>query len=134
MDKNLACILVAEDEDTVRDFVCRALTVHGHTVIAASDGIEAVDRLGDHTIDLVLSDIVMPVMDGITLALKIKSEHPTLPIILMTGFANEQQRAHNLSALIQGLLAKPFTMEQLINIVDQVLERDRSEDKRSANY
>ncbi len=121
----MARVLVVEDEETVREFVCRALTMHGHSVLTAHDGAEAVQLLEAHHFDLLVSDIVMPMMDGISLALKVRASRPHVPIILMTGYANERQRAHNLSLLIEGLLTKPFTMDQLLAEVGSALKSSR---------
>jgi len=117
----LARILLAEDESTVREFVSRVLTMHGHSVLEAQDGAQAVELMNQHHFDLLLTDIVMPVMDGISLALKVRDTRPNVPIILMTGYANESQRAHNLSVLIEELLSKPFNKDQLMKAVNDAL-------------
>ena len=117
----MARILLAEDEGTVREFVSRVLTMHGHSVLEAQDGAQAVELMNQHHFDLLLTDIVMPVMDGISLALKVRDTRPNIPIILMTGYANESQRAHNLSVLIEELLSKPFNKDQLMKAVNDAL-------------
>ena len=117
----MAQILLAEDEDTVREFVSRVLVMHGHSVIEARDGAKAVELMNQHHFDLLLTDIVMPIMDGISLALKVRATRPDVPIILMTGYANESQRAHNLSVLIEELLSKPFNKDELIAAVNKAL-------------
>jgi DNA-binding response OmpR family regulator len=122
----VARVLVVEDEETVREFVCRVLSMHGHSVLTAHDGTEAVQQMDAHHFDLLISDIAMPLMDGISLALKVRATRPHVPIILMTGYANERQRAHNLSLLIEGLLSKPFTMDQLLAEVGNALKASRS--------
>ncbi len=123
----MARILVVEDEESVREFVTRVLTMHGHSVLIAYDGAEAVDLMNRNHFDLLLSDIAMPLMDGISLALKVRATRPHVPILLMTGFADERQRAHNLSLLIEGLLTKPFNMDQLLAVVNKALENSRAE-------
>lgn len=117
----MAQVLLAEDEDTVREFVARVLTMHGHSVLEARDGAQAVEMMNQHHFDLLLTDIVMPIMDGITLALKVRATRPDVPIILMTGYANESQRAHNLSVLIEELLTKPFNKDELVAAVNKAL-------------
>ncbi len=117
----MARILLAEDEDGVREFVSRVLTLNGHSVLEAHDGAQAVELMDKHHFDLLLTDIVMPVMDGISLALKVRDTRPAVPIILMTGYANESQRAHNLSVLIEELLSKPFNKDQLMKAVNDAL-------------
>jgi len=122
----VARVLVVEDDEAVRDFVCRVLSMHGHSLLTAHDGAEAVEQMNAHHFDLLISDIAMPVMDGISLALKVRASRPHVPIILMTGYANERQRAHNLSLLIEGLLSKPFTMDQLLAEVGNALKAARA--------
>lgn len=115
-------VLLAEDEDTVREFVSRVLTMNGHSVLEACDGAHAVELMNQHHFDLLITDIVMPVMDGISLALKVRATRPDVPILLMTGYANERQRAHNLAVLIEGLISKPFNKDQLMQAVNDALE------------
>jgi DNA-binding response OmpR family regulator len=122
----VARILVVEDEESVRDFVTRVLTMHGHSVLVAKDGAEAVELMDNHHFELLLSDIAMPMMDGISLALKVRASRPHIPIILMTGFADERQRAHNLTLLIEALITKPFNMEQLLKVVNKALADSRT--------
>jgi len=120
----MARILVAEDEGVVREFISRALTFKGHDVVTASDGGLAAEILieEDGGFDLLLSDIKMPVMDGIALALTAGADYPDLKIVLMTGFADQRERAHGLDALIHDVIAKPFTLDMLIKTVDDALE------------
>jgi CheY-like chemotaxis protein len=122
----MARVLLAEDEAAVREFIRRALTAHGHTVVAVADGAEALGRLATENYDLLLTDIVMPVMDGIALALKVAKEYPDLRILMMTGYAAEKQRAHNLELLVHDVLAKPFTMDQICGAVAAALVAPRS--------
>jgi len=118
----MARILVAEDERAVREFVCRALDQEGHTVTSVEDGLQALSQLAVKEFDLLLTDIVMPGMDGIALALKVARDQPELPILLMSGYALERQRAHNLEALIHEVIAKPFTLRQILDAVEKVLK------------
>ncbi len=118
----MARILVAEDERAVREFVCRALDQEGHTVTSVEDGLQALSQLAIKEFDLLLTDIVMPGMDGIALALKVARDQPELPILLMSGYAMERQRAHNLDALIHDVVAKPFTLRQILDAVAKVLK------------
>ncbi|MGB0629322.1 MAG: response regulator [Alphaproteobacteria bacterium] len=115
-------ILIAEDDTAVREFVSRALTNAGHEIVSAEDGLQALEALETGEFDLLLSDIVMPELDGIALALKVSKDWPDLPILLMTGYAAERQRAHNLDALIHDVISKPFTLQQICDAADRVLE------------
>src|SRR5690606_36992387 len=86
----MARILIAEDEETVRALVARALTMDGHEVTAMPDGAAALDALtgAGGAFDLLLTDIQMPMMDGIALALAAARDYPALTILLMTGYAH----------------------------------------------
>ena len=108
-----ARILIAEDDPSVRQFVKRALAHAGYEVEAVEDGLKALDALAKADFDLLISDIVMPGLDGIALALKVAKERPGLAVMLMTGYAHERQRAHNIEALSHAVLAKPFTLEAI---------------------
>jgi two-component system cell cycle response regulator CpdR len=111
----VARILIAEDEDSVRSLVTRALVMDGHEVIGTADGAEALDVLKreDGRFDLLLTDIRMPIMDGIALALATARDYPTLPMVLMTGYTDQRERASGLDALIQNVIAKPFTLAEI---------------------
>jgi len=113
--------LVAEDETAVSAFVARALGHAGHAVEAVPDGLAAVAALSAATFDLLLTDIVMPGLDGIALALKASKDYPAMRILLMTGYADERRRAHNLDALAHRILAKPFTLAEICAAVDEAL-------------
>jgi DNA-binding response OmpR family regulator len=117
----MAKILVAEDDKAVSAFVTRALGHRGHEVRAVADGSAALAALGEESFELLLTDIVMPGLDGIALALKASKDHPKMRILLMTGFAHERQRAHNLEALIHRVIAKPFTLEEICAVVEEEL-------------
>ena len=119
----MAKILLAEDDDNVREFVARALLHAGHEVVQAEDGGIASEAVAAEQgrFDLLLSDIKMPVMDGIALALNVAATHPELRIVLMTGFADQRERAHGLEALIYDVIPKPFTLSALMEKVDDAL-------------
>ena len=119
----MARILVAEDDDNVRAFVSRALMLRGHDVVQAEDGGLAAEVMlaEDGKFDLLLSDIKMPVMDGIALALSVGAQYPEVTILLMTGFADQRERAHGLDALIYDVIAKPFTLDILLEKVEDAL-------------
>jgi two-component system cell cycle response regulator CpdR len=108
-------ILLTEDDDSVRAFVARALELDGHDVETAADGVEALDQLTkcDGRYDLLVSDVKMPLMDGIALAHKAADSWPGLPILLMTGFADQRERAEDLSQKIRDVVTKPFTLQQI---------------------
>jgi CheY-like chemotaxis protein len=110
----MARVLIAEDEQPVRELLLRALAQDGHEVEAAPDGAAALERLsGTKTFDLLLSDIRMPIMDGIALALAAARDHPDLAIVLMTGYAGERDRAQGIDTLVHDIVLKPFALSDL---------------------
>jgi two-component system cell cycle response regulator CpdR len=119
----MAHILIADDEEPLRGFVARALQLDGHTVDAACDGGEALDLLSapGADYDLLLTDIRMPIMDGIALALAAAKLKPDMPILLMTGYADQRERAHGLDALIHDVIAKPFSLGDIRKAVAEAL-------------
>ena len=108
----MARILIAEDEEGLRSLVARALSQDGHAVTTANDGAEALDLLTREqgAFELLLTDIRMPIMDGIALALAAARDHPHVAILLMTGYADQRERASGLDALIHDVIAKPFSL------------------------
>ena len=116
-------ILLAEDEEALRGFLVRALKQDGHEVVAANDGAEALDALTREKggFDLLLTDIRMPIMDGIALALAAARDYPELVILLMTGFADQRERAHGLDALVHDVITNPFTLTDIKITVNEAL-------------
>ena len=119
----MAKILIAEDEESLRAMCARGLTMSGHDVMTVCDGGEALDLLKREggRFDLLLTDIRMPIMDGIALALAAARDFPGLVILLMTGYADQRERAQGLEALIHDVIAKPFTLAVLRGAVDEAL-------------
>jgi two-component system, cell cycle response regulator CpdR len=119
----MARILLAEDEEALRALCARALVTDGHEVEAACDGSEALDLLvrEDGRFDLLVTDIRMPIMDGIALALAAARDYSDLTILLMTGYADQRERANGLDAIIHDVIAKPFTLASLRGAVDEAL-------------
>ena len=119
----MARILLADDEEPVRGFLKRGLELDGHQITTAIDGGDALDRLNEMqgAFDLLLTDIRMPIMDGIALALAAKRDYPELTILLMTGFADQRERAKGLQAIVADVLTKPFSLADLRATVTRVL-------------
>jgi len=116
-------ILIADDEEAMRGLVARALMLDGHETVTAEDGAEALDILArdNGAYDLLLTDIKMPIMDGIALALASARDFPALTILLMTGFADQRERASGLDALIHDVVTKPFGMADIRKAVNDAL-------------
>jgi CheY-like chemotaxis protein len=119
----MARILIAEDEEGLRTLVARALALDGHEVVTAGDGAEALDLLNrtQDAFALLLTDIRMPIMDGIALALAAARDHPHLGILLMTGYADQRERAGGLEALIHDVITKPFSVSTIRSAVKQAI-------------
>ena len=115
-------ILVVDDEAPIRQFVARALGhMDGYHVETAEDGLEALDVLTRSPFDLLVTDIVMPGLDGIELALKVAKDYPDMIILMMTGYATEEQRTYGLDHLIHKVVTKPFSLKQISAAVREAL-------------
>ncbi|PTM96556.1 response regulator [Mycoplana dimorpha] len=117
----MARILITEDEDALRRFVARALRLDGHETVEAADGAQGLETLAEGEFDLLLSDIRMPVMDGIELAHKAAEACPDLKILLMTGYAEQRERAEDLALKIVDVVAKPFSLPDIRTAVARAL-------------
>ncbi len=116
-------ILLVEDEDAVRSFAARALRMRGYQVLEASGGEEALEivQKGEQEIHLVVTDVVMPNMDGPTMVRHVKALKPGLPVIFMSGYAEEAFRRNDENASDLHFLPKPFGLKQLAAKVKEVL-------------
>jgi len=119
-------ILLVEDEDAVRDFAVRALTMRGYRVLDAAGGEEALDIVREHDgpIDLLISDVVMPSMDGPALVKAVREIKPGLRTIFISGYAEEAFRNSPDKPEDFHFLPKPFSLKQLTSKVKEVLEEE----------
>ncbi len=117
-------VLLVEDEDVVRSFAVRALTRQGYDVLEASDGQEALDIVAAHNgeIDIVVTDVVMPEMDGPTMFRELRKTNPSIKVIFVSGYPNEAFR-ETLGSEEVAFLPKPFSLPQLAEKVKQELGR-----------
>jgi len=116
-------ILIVEDEDMVRAVAERALARQGYTVITARDGEEGLERLaeqGEEPFDMIVSDVVMPNMDGPAMAKQARAQYPDLPILFMSGYAEEQLRK-SIDLDNVAFLPKPFSVAQIAEAVGAIL-------------
>jgi len=121
----MAKILIAENELALREFIARGLAQRGHDVVMAQDGSEAVDHLRKQRFDLLLTDIDMPIMDGIALALLVGRDYPKTRIVIMSGHEHQLERAQGLNHLVHKVVSKPFTIAAICTVVDQALGKKR---------
>jgi two-component system cell cycle response regulator CpdR len=114
-------ILLAEDDESMRAFLERALAKAGYEVIGFANGKDAYDRLLNEPFALLLTDIVMPQMDGIELA-RLASEHnPKLKIMFITGFAAVTLNTNTPTPKDARVLSKPFHLKDLVREIDRLL-------------
>lgn len=118
-------ILVAEDNAAVREIVVRAIQSDRFHIDQAEDGQQALEFMKKKSYAVLVTDIVMPHVDGIALALTAMQQYPDLKIIMISGYVQERMRAHNLDALVHRIIAKPFSLEEITEAVEDVLEEKR---------
>jgi two-component system response regulator FlrC len=122
-----ASVMVVEDDSELREALNETLTLAGYNVATASDGQEALRQLEERQFDLIVSDIQMPRMDGHTLLKKVKSNHPDLPVMLMTAYGSIQQAVDAMRDGAVDYMVKPFEAEVLVNMVSRYATQARSE-------
>jgi CheY-like chemotaxis protein len=122
-------ILVAEDEDAVRALTTRILRKRGYAVLEAKHGAEALEIAQKHSgrIDLLLTDVVMPVLGGRELAERLARVRPAVKVLFMSGYANDALLQHGVSQGSRTFLEKPFTPDALATKVREVLEDDSAQ-------
>ena len=119
----MAKILIVEDDESVRGFTARAIAASGHTVDTAEDGDLGLASIREAQggYDLVLSDIRMPAMDGIEMAKRAAGEFPALKILLMTGYAEQRERAADLDRIVIDVVSKPFSLNEIRAKVEKAI-------------
>jgi len=124
-DTGRGTVLLVEDEEGLRGLNARGLTSRGYTVLQAANGFEAVEAFESHAgkIDLVVSDVVMPEMDGPTLLTKLRGRDPDVKIIFVSGYAEEafEKNLPEGDKYKYNFLAKPFTLKQLVGAVKEAM-------------
>jgi CheY-like chemotaxis protein len=125
---------VVEDEDVVRAMACRGLRDHGYTVLEARNGAEAIALVQGNpaTIDLVVSDVVMPELGGRELAARLASLDPALPVLYMSGYTGEDVIQRGLMDPGAPFQAKPFTPDGLARTVRELLDSGLRRRSRAA--
>jgi len=130
----MARILLAEDDNSLRPYLARALRRDGHDVVSVRDGMEALMHLGPDKFDLLLADIVMPELDGIELARRAERSDPNIRVMFITGFAAVAMQSHRQGKHAAKVLSKPFHLKDVVaevqSLLDEagVLSTDRPED------
>jgi two-component system cell cycle response regulator CpdR len=120
-------ILLAEDDDSMREYLARALERTGYGVKACESGIVALEMLQQETFDLLLTDIVMPELDGIELAQRASALHPEMRVMFITGFAAVTLQ-NNAMPPEAKVLSKPFHLRDLVIEVDRMFQLGNAAD------
>ena len=115
-------VLTVDDSRTMRDMVTFTLKGAGYDVLEAGDGQQALTVIAANKVDLVITDLNMPVMDGLTLIKRLRAApaHRTLPILMLTTESDEKKKAEGRTAGATGWIVKPFNPEKLISVVQKV--------------
>lgn len=121
----MAKLLLVEDDESVRTLAARALERAGHSIDVAADGAQGLEQIhaARGCYDLVVSDIRMPELDGIEMAKAAARSYPSLGIMLVTGYADQRERAEELDAIILDVVQKPFTLAEIRDRVSRALVR-----------
>jgi two-component system response regulator MprA len=130
-------VLIAEDDRAVREALERALRLEGYEVATVANGAEALAAVADRPPDLLLLDVSMPIVDGLTVARVLRGEGDRLPILMLTARTETRDRVAGLDAGADDYLAKPFELDELLARVRALLRRatydaDRPDDVRAA--
>ncbi|MGZ3537567.1 MAG: response regulator, partial [Thermodesulfobacteriota bacterium] len=121
-------LLIVDDEESVRDLILSLFSKYGHHCETAKDGTEALEKIKKHSFDSAIIDIVMPHLDGITLTRELINSHPDLPIMVMTGHADEHSADSAIAAGAREFIKKPFSIDEFILRFDKMM-RDREGEK-----
>lgn len=113
-------ILVVDDSDELTHVIADFLGMFGHNVLTASDGYDALECIEKKDVDIVVSDIHMPRMDGFTLMSMIKNRYPNIPIVLITGFSVSEAKKRAFEQGADAFVAKPFHLKDLKSVIDSV--------------
>lgn len=119
-------VLVIDDDDMVRSLIVHALTGARYTVIEAADGQAGLSLARANSVDLVVTDLVMPVQEGVETIMTLRRERPRLPIIAISGGVTNSRLYLDIAGRIgaRRILAKPFTPKELIQLIEQVLTEE----------
>lgn len=119
----MAHILLAEDDHSTRQFLTGAIEKAGHTVIACADGLEGAKALeGGQAFDLLLTDIVMPGMDGIELSALARKAFPDIKVMMITGFAAMATGGKDENGQAAKIISKPFHLGSVIEEIEKILK------------
>lgn len=135
-------VLIVDDEAVTRELLSTVLSAEGHICTTAEDGADALDAAGKNNFDAVITDIVMPRIDGITLTRELRKRHSSLPIMVITGFSDEHYYEESIHAGATDFINKPFSIAELTarfhklmrdhKIISQIKAREQAIEKISS--
>jgi excisionase family DNA binding protein len=114
-------ILVVDDEASIRDLLTRTLALAEYEVEAAADGQSAVERLRSSAFDLLMTDLRMPGMDGLTLIREARRLRPSMAVVIITGFSSESSAIEAVNLGVTGYLTKPFRVSKVLSVAARAL-------------
>ena len=131
----MANILLIDDDDLLRGALLQSLVNAGHKVIEASDGLQGCELARSMPVDIVITDLVMPVQEGVETILTLRRERPKLPIIAMSGGVTNSKLYLDIAGKIgaKRMLPKPFTPKALISLIEQVLGDEKQAPRSTEN-
>jgi CheY-like chemotaxis protein len=124
----MAKILVVDDEELIRDVIVEILADRGNDAFGVATAEEGLRRLGDHALDLVVSDIALPGLSGLELLDEVRRSRPSLPVVLVSGAGTQQTVDEALARGADGLVTKPFSHAELVHAVAAALDRAAGRD------
>ena len=115
-------ILVVDDELLIRDLLYDFFQQQGWTIAVAENGARALEILRSRKIDILLTDIKMPQMDGLALTTQVRSLYPDIPVVLMTGYPSVETAVEGIKAKVEDYIIKPFNINKLFKVLKSQLE------------
>ena len=121
--KAIANVLVVEDDELIRGIFVDIIKSKGYSVFEATNGREALQILKEQPINIIVSDMKMPVMDGMQLLREVKSNYRDIPVVVITGFDNEFTEEQVLAAGADAYITKPFKVQDVSSTLQEVHQR-----------
>ena len=121
-------VLIVDDEEPVSNFIVSLFSKYGHSCETAKDGIEALEKIKKNAYDSAVIDVVMPLMDGITLTKELLKLHPKFPVMIMTGHADEDSAASAIVAGAREFIKKPFSINEFVLRFDKMMHDHSGEE------
>jgi two-component system cell cycle response regulator len=121
-------VLIVDDEEPVSNFIVSLFSKYGHSCETAKDGIEALEKIKKNAFDSAVIDVVMPLMDGVTLTKELLKLYPKFPIMIMTGHADEHSAASAIVAGAREFIKKPFSIDEFLLRFDKMMHDHSGEE------